>query len=57
MDLGVLDVYARPSYDAALVAQLYDGAQVTVVNEYYGWYLIRFGDQVGYADARFLAVG
>ena len=57
VDLGVLDVYARPSYDSALVAQLYDGAQVTVVNEYYGWYLIRFGDQVGYADARFLAVG
>ena len=57
VDLGVLDVYARPSYDSALIAQLYDGAQVTVVNEYYGWYLIRFGDQVGYADARFLAVG
>ena len=53
----MLDVYARPSYDSALVAQLYDGARVTVVNEYYGWYLIRFGDQVGYADARFLAVG
>ena len=25
---GVLDVYARPSYDSALVAQLYDGARV-----------------------------
>ena len=35
VDLGVLDVYARPSYDSALVAQLYDGARVTVVNEYY----------------------
>ena len=57
VDLGVLDVYARPSFASALVAQLYDGARVTVVNEYYGWYLIRFGDQVGYADARFLAVG
>lgn len=57
VELGVLDVYARPNYDAALVAQLYDGAQVTVVNEYYGWYLLRFGDQVGYADARFVAVG
>ena len=33
VDLGVLDVYARPSYDSALVAQLYDGARVTVVNE------------------------
>ncbi len=57
VDLGVLDVYARPNYDSALVARLYDGAQVTVVNEYYGWYLIRFGEQVGYADARFIAVG
>ena len=57
VDLGVLDVYARPSYDSALVAQLYDGARVTVVNEYYGWYLIASGTRWAMADARFLAVG
>lgn len=53
---GVLDVYPRPDYDSPPIAQLYDGAQVTVLNEYYGWYLVRFGDQVGYAAAQFIAV-
>ena len=29
---------------------------MTVINEYYGWYLIQFGDQVGYVAADFVAV-
>ena len=56
LDLGVLDVYPRPDVDATPIAQLYDGAQVTVINEYADWYLIQFGDQVGYAAAEFIAV-
>ena len=55
-ELGALDVYSRPDFDTPPIAQLYDGAQVTVINEYYGWYLIQFGDQVGYAAADFVAV-
>ena len=55
-ELGALDVYSRPDYDTPPIAQLYDGAQVTVINEYYGWYLIQFGDQVGYVAADFVAV-
>ena len=45
-----------PDVDATPIAQLYDGAQVTVINEYADWYLIQFGDQVGYAAAEFIAV-
>ena len=56
LDLGVLDVYPRPDVDATPIAQLYDGAQVTVINEYADWYLIQFGDQVGYVAAEFIAV-
>ncbi len=48
--------YPRPDVDATPIAQLYDGAQVTVINEYADWYLIQFGDQVGYAAAEFIAV-
>ena len=55
-ELGALDVYSRPDFDTPPIAQLYDGAQVTVINEYYGWYLIQFGDQVGYVAADFVAV-
>ena len=47
LDLGVLDVYPRPDVDATPIAQLYDGAQVTVINEYADWYLIQFGDRWG----------
>ncbi|WP_454941313.1 N-acetylmuramoyl-L-alanine amidase [Evtepia sp.] len=55
-ELGALDVYPRPEADAAPIAQLYDGARVTVINEYADWYLIQFGDQVGYVTAEFIAV-
>lgn len=51
---GALNVYPRPTREVAPIAQLYDGAQVTVLNEYYGWYLIQFGDAVGYAAAQFI---
>ena len=57
IDLGALDVYARPDFDSTPIAQLYDGALVTVINEYNGWYLIQFGDQVGYVVSDFIVVG
>lgn len=57
IDLGALDVYPRPDFDATPIAQLYDGALVTVINEYNGWYLIQFGDQVGYVASDFIVVG
>lgn len=51
---GVVEVYHRPDPNSAIVAQLYNGAQVTVLNEYNGWYLIQFGKQVGYLSAEFV---
>lgn len=51
---GSLNVYAQPGSETNIVAQLYDGAEVVVLNEFNGWYLIRFGDQVGYAAEEFI---
>jgi len=51
---GPLNVRARPDAGSPVIAQLYDGAQVTVVNTWNGWALIRFGEEVGYAAAQFL---
>lgn len=51
---GVLNVRERPSPDAAVIARLYDGAGVTVVNAWNGWDLIRFGDEFGYVSAAFI---
>ena len=48
------NVYAQPGSGTNIVARLYDGAEVVVLNEYNGWYLIQFGDQVGYAAEEFI---
>ncbi len=57
VELGALDVYEQPNPNAAPIAQLYDGALVTVINSYDGWYLIQFGDQVGYVSGEFIVIG
>ena len=51
---GALNVRERPNPDAPVVARLYDGARVTVVNAWNGWYLLRIGDETGYAAAEFI---
>lgn len=57
IDTGSLRVRERPDPSAPVIANLYDGTAVTVLNEYDGWYLIQFGDTMGYVDGRFLVVG
>lgn len=54
VEQGALNVHERPAYDAPVIARLYNGTQVTVLNEYYGWYLIQVGDLPGYAAANFI---
>lgn len=54
VEQGALNVHERPAYDAPVIAWLYNGTQVTVLNEYYGWYLIQMGDLPGYAAANFI---
>lgn len=53
---GYLNIRARPSTGSPVVARAYDGADVTVLNTYDGWYLIRFDDVVGYASADFITL-
>ena len=57
LDLGALNVRSHPSHEALVIARLYDGAQVTILNEYRGWYLLQFGGITGYAAADFIMVG
>ena len=53
---GYLNIRARPDPTAPVVARAYDGAAVTVINEYNGWYLVGFGDTVGYANSDFITL-
>lgn len=53
---GYLNIRARPDLTAPVVARAYDGARLTVVNQWQGWYLVRFDGTVGYADGRFITL-
>ena len=51
---GTLNLRSRPSSDAQVLANLPNGAAVTVYGEWQGWYVVHYGDQVGYAAAAYI---
>ncbi|MEG2455212.1 MAG: N-acetylmuramoyl-L-alanine amidase [Oscillospiraceae bacterium] len=53
---GHLNIRSRPEVTAPVVAQAYDGAKLTVVNEWQNWYLVKFDDAVGYANRDFVTL-
>lgn len=53
---GSLNIRSRPSTSAPIVARAYDGAPLSILNQYQNWYLVRFGDQVGYASRDFVTL-
>ena len=54
LEFGTLPIYSRPTTESPVLASAYHGAEVTVYGEYEGWYLVRFGEAVGYAAADFI---
>lgn len=53
---GYLNIRSRPDRAAPVIAHGYDGAPLTVINEWQGWYLVRIDDVIGYADGRFITI-
>lgn len=53
---GYLNIRARPSVSAPVVARAYDGAALTIVNQWQGWYLVRFDGVEGYASSDFITL-
>ena len=53
---GRLNIRSRPNLDAPVIAQAYDGAPLTVINEWQGWYLVRYNSIVGYASSQFVTL-
>ena len=53
---GYLNIRSRPQLIAPVVARAYDGAALTILNQWEGWYLVRFGSVVGYASADFITL-
>ena len=53
---GSLNIRPRPSTTAPIVARAYDGARLTVINQWQGWYLVRFDGVVGYASSDYVTL-
>ena len=52
---GNLNLRDRPEPDAAVIANIPNGAQVTVYGQYEDWYVVRWRDMTGYAAASFIS--
>lgn len=53
---GYLNIRARPDTTAPVIARAYDGARLVVLNEWQGWFLVRFDGAVGYANGEFITL-
>lgn len=51
---GTLNLRSRPNTSSSVIAAIPDGAAVTVYGRYGDWYVVRYGDYVGYAAAQFI---
>lgn len=56
VDWGYLNIRDRPDTSAAVLARAYDGARVTVLNQWQGWYLVRFNGISGWANGNFITL-
>lgn len=53
---GYLNIRDRPNTSAPVLARAYDGARLTVLNQWQGWYLVRFQDVLGWASGNFITL-
>ncbi len=53
---GYLNLRDRPDTSSAVLARAYDGAHLSVLGQWDGWYSVRFGDLVAWASADFITL-
>ena len=53
---GHLNIRSRPDTSTQVIAKAYDGARLTVINQWQGWYLVQFDGVVGYASSDFITL-
>ena len=51
---GTLNLRSYPSAEGRIIANMPDGAAVTVYGQWQGWYTVRYGDLLGYAAAAYI---
>lgn len=53
---GYLNIRSRPTTSAPVIAKAYDGARLTILNQYQDWYLVSFDGTEGYANSNFVTL-
>ena len=53
---GTLNLRSYPSSTGTILANLPDGAAVTVYGEWEGWYVVHYDGYVGYAAAAYIDI-
>lgn len=53
---GYLNIRSRPELTAPVIARAYDGAPLIIINQWQDWFLVQFGDVIGYASRDFVTV-
>ncbi len=53
---GYLNIRDRPNISAPVLARAYDGARLSVLNQWQGWYLVRFEGVLGWASGDFITL-
>lgn len=51
---GTLNLRSYPSSTGTIIANMPGGAEVTVYGEWQGWYVVHYGELVGYAAAAYI---
>ncbi len=51
---GTLNLRAKPDLSARVIASIPNGARVVVLGEWQGWYVVRYGNNTGYSDGRYI---
>lgn len=53
---GYLNIRAQPNTTSAIIGKAYDGAPLTIINQWENWYLVRFDGIVGYTSQDFITL-
>ncbi|MCC8122910.1 MAG: N-acetylmuramoyl-L-alanine amidase [Oscillospiraceae bacterium] len=53
---GYLNIRDRPSANAAVLARAFDGANLTVLNQWQNWYVVQLDQLVGWANADYITL-
>ena len=53
---GTLNLRAAPSPEGEIIASMPNGTAVRIYGQWQGWYVVHYGDYVGYAAAEFIRV-